>query len=101
MTGACQGSILLLPEPMMLAAMAISAVLTASPATVERQGRAVVECQVTPKRILTDCRVLSETPAGANVGAFAVKLASGFRIPPNDRRVVDGRVRIPLKFKLP
>ena len=85
----------------MLAAMAISAVLAAAPTAAERQGRAVVECRVTPRRTLTDCRVLSEHPAGANVGAFAVKLVGGFRIPPNDRRVVAGRIRIPIKFKLP
>jgi TonB family protein len=65
------------------------------------QGRALVECAVTPAGRLKDCRVISESPTGANVGAFAVKLAGGFQIDPKDRRIRAGKIRLPMRFKLP
>ena len=83
--------------------LAILALAAAPPAAIsgEVQGRAVVECRVTAAGWLRDCKVLSESPANANVGAFALKLAKGFHIQPDDRRVKAGRIRIPLQFKMP
>ncbi|HQT54094.1 MAG: hypothetical protein Q8N10_06845 [Phenylobacterium sp.] len=65
------------------------------------QGLATVQCRVAAGQSLRDCVVLSETPQGANVGAFALKLAKGFHPPPGDRRIRDGKIVIRMKFKLP
>jgi TonB family protein len=65
------------------------------------QGRATVECRVTTERRVADCVLISESPTGAGVGAFALRLVKAYRIPPNDRRVRNGRIVIPMKFKLP
>jgi len=65
------------------------------------QGRATVECRVAKTGRLTDCVLLSESPTGAGVGAFALKLAAAYRVPPHDRRIRKGKVVIPFKFKLP
>ncbi len=80
---------------MILAALALAAALQSE------QGKAVVDCRVTPAGWMRDCKVVSESPAGANVGAFALKLAKGFHIEPGDRRIKGGRIRLPLQFKLP
>lgn len=50
---------------------------------------------------LRDCHAISESPTGANVGAFAVKLVRTFHVQPNDRRISKGKIRIPMQFKLP
>lgn len=65
------------------------------------QGTAVVDCRVTKAGFMRDCKVVSESPADANVGAFALKLAKGFHVEPGDRRIKGGRIRIPLQFKMP
>lgn len=65
------------------------------------QGKAVVDCRVNKAGFMRDCRVVSESPENANVGAFALKLARGFHVEPHDRRIKDGRIRIPMQFKLP
>lgn len=82
---------------MSLLALALAASVAAAPV----QGRAVVECKVLPDGHLTNCRVISESPTGANVGAFALVLVKTYRIPPGDRRIVKGQIRIPLRFKMP
>lgn len=79
----------------MLAALALAAAIQSE------QGKAVVDCRVTKAGWMRDCKVISESPADANVGAFALKLARGFHVQPGDRRIKDGRIRIPLQFKLP
>ena len=79
----------------MLAALALAAAIQSE------QGKAVVDCRVTKTGWMRDCKVISESPADANVGAFALKLARGFHVQPGDRRIKDGRIRIPLQFKLP
>lgn len=84
----------------MIAALFAAAVLqTATP--VAAQGLAVIDCRVTPAGRLRDCRLVSETPTGRNVGAFALKLAASFHVDPKDRRVRAGRIRVPMQFKLP
>jgi len=82
---------------MSLLALALAASVTTAPV----QGRAVVECKVLPDGHLTQCRVISESPAKANVGAFALVLVKAYRIPPGDRRVIKGQIRIPLRFMMP
>lgn len=79
----------------------LAAALSAAPGVAERQGLAVVRCQVTAAGALRACVVVSETPAGANVGAFALKLVKAYRIQPHDRRVKNGAIVIQMKFKLP
>lgn len=84
----------------MLMALAVLSAAAAAPVEA-RQGRATVECKVVAAGRLTDCVLLSESPPGAGVGAFALKLVTAYRIPPHDRRIRNGRVTIPLKFKMP
>jgi TonB family protein len=85
--------------PMILIALALAMAAPSSPP--DEQGKAVVDCRVTPAGWMRDCKVVSESPAAANVGAFALKLAKGFHVQPGDRRIKDGRIRLPLQFKLP
>ncbi|WP_309643318.1 TonB family protein [Phenylobacterium sp.] len=92
----------------MFTALAMAAAILAEPAgnipparAEARQGRATVECRVAKTGRLTQCVLLSESPIGAGVGAFALKLAAAYRVPPHDRRIRNGKVIIPLKFKLP
>ena len=61
----------------------------------------MVECRVSKMGRLRQCHVLSETPTGANVGAFALSLAAGYRLDPQDRRIKDNRIVLPMQFKLP
>ena len=85
----------------MLIALAMAAAMQGPPPPADRQGRATVRCQVTAKGRLTHCVALSESPAGENVGAFAVKLAQAYRVQPGDRRIRGGTITIPMRFKLP
>jgi TonB family protein len=79
--------------------MLIAALAAASIASV--QGEAVIRCRVQPSGQLSGCVVVSETPKGANVGAFALKLAKNYRVAPDDRRIRGGVITIPMQFKLP
>jgi len=66
-------------------------------------GEATLFCGVVASGKLTDCRVISETPAGAKFGDAALKLASFFRMSPRtvDGQPVDGGLtRISIAFKL-
>ena len=65
------------------------------------QGRAAVDCRVAPGGRLEDCRLVSETPMGANVGGFALQLARNTRVAPDDRRIRNGRIVLVLRMKLP
>jgi TonB family protein len=68
------------------------------------QGRVRVSCVVTTSGSLSDCRVVSEVPAGFGFGAAALNMTDEFEMAP---RTVDGapvggaRVNIPLRFGLP
>lgn len=84
----------------MLIAIAMAAAMQSAPPA-DRQGRAMVRCQVSATGRLTHCVALSESPTGANVGAFAVKLAEAYRVQPGDRRIQGGTITIPMRFKLP
>ena len=83
------------------ASLILLAMAPAQPPAEPGQGRATVECRVLKNGRLADCVLLSESPQGAGVGAFALKLVAAYRIPPHDRRIRKGKVTIPLKFKLP
>ncbi len=85
---------------MILVALALAAAAPA-PTAFGEQGHALVECTVTSIGALHDCKVLSESPAHANVGAFALKLSKGFMIDPHDKRITHGKIRIPMQFKMP
>jgi len=66
-------------------------------------GQATLFCSVVASGKLTDCRVVSETPAGAKFGDAALKLAGFFRMSPRtvDGQPVDGGLtRISIGFKL-
>lgn len=65
------------------------------------QGRASVDCRVAAGGRLVDCRLVSEAPAGANVGAFALQLARNTRVAPDDRRIRAGRIVLNFRLKLP
>ncbi|HWE45854.1 MAG TPA: energy transducer TonB [Caulobacteraceae bacterium] len=68
-----------------------------------KEGSATVECTVKEDGTLTDCSVISESPAGAGFGNATVKAAGRFKMRP---KTVDGspvggaRVRIPLRWQL-
>jgi TonB family protein len=81
--------------------VALALVAAQAPTAFGEQGHAVVECTVTPIGALHDCKAVSESPVHANVGAFAVKLTKGFLIDPHDARIKNGKVRIPMQFKMP
>jgi periplasmic protein TonB len=66
-------------------------------------GQAILFCSVVASGKLTDCRVVSESPAGAKFGDAALKLANFFRMSPRtvDGQPVDGGLtRITIGFKL-
>ena len=65
------------------------------------QGRASVDCRVAAGGRLEDCRLVSEAPSGANVGAFALQLARNTRVAPDDRRIRAGRIVLVFRMKLP
>ena len=64
-------------------------------------GRVSLRCAVTVSGTLTDCSVISETPAGEGFGLAAIKLSRHFRMNPGtvDGQPVEGaQVNIPLQF---
>jgi TonB family protein len=67
-------------------------------------GAAVLHCQVKATGDLSDCAVLSETPAGAGFGAAALKLAPLFEAraqTPEGGPKRGGEIRIPIRFMPP
>lgn len=68
-----------------------------------RTGRAVIRCTITEEGTLSECRVLSEDPAGLGSGDAALSLAGRFKMrpkAPDGRPVTDGVVMIPIRFSL-
>lgn len=67
-------------------------------------GKAVIACTVNAQGRLESCQVESESPAGENFGAAALRMAPLFGMSPNtaDGAPVEGaRVRIPIVFNPP
>lgn len=85
---------------MLLMVMGVLGAMAAEPPA-GRQGRASVECRVEKDGRLTACVLLSEQPRGVGVGDFALRLVKTYRVPPQDRRIRNGKIVVPLKFKMP
>lgn len=67
------------------------------------EGSSTIECTVQANGRLTDCSVVSESPAGAGFGRAHVQLASRFQMRPQTRDgapVGGARVRIPIAWRL-
>ncbi|HEY8573857.1 TonB family protein [Phenylobacterium sp.] len=63
--------------------------------------RVALSCVVQQKGLVSDCKVLSEDPAGLGYGAAAVGLSSRFQLSTwtaEGLPVVGGRVQIPIRF---
>lgn len=68
------------------------------------EGRAVISCRVDASGRLQDCRAVSESPHGYGFGAAALAMAPRFHMRPmtvNGRTVDDGKINIPINFRLP
>lgn len=66
-----------------------------------KKGRGVVDCLLDSTGRLTDCRLVSEEPAGLGFGDAALKMAPAFRVNPwtAEGRPVDGqRIKLPVGF---
>ncbi|MBA4807025.1 energy transducer TonB [Brevundimonas sp.] len=68
----------------------------------EQSGRTVLECQVETNGSLTNCSVVSESPAGAGFGQAALRAVRTMRIEPamRDGQPVVGRATIPINWRL-
>lgn len=66
-------------------------------------GFVMLRCTVTPKYRVSDCRVMSETPAGVGFGASALKVAALLTLPEKDRATSPpGKViNLPIRYQLP
>jgi TonB family protein len=67
-------------------------------------GAAAMECGVVADGTLADCKVLSESPAGAGFGDAVLRMAKYFQMKPataDGAPVAGGRVRIPIRFNVP
>ncbi len=63
-----------------------------------------MECGVVADGTLADCKIVSETPAGAGFGDAILRMAKHFQMTPttsNGTPVAGGRVRIPIRFSVP
>jgi len=67
----------------------------------EVNGRAVINCGVTPQGKLIDCKLVSETPADYGFGEAALKMSAYFKMKPSPTPIPDDRVTIPIAFDVP
>lgn len=67
-----------------------------------REGRATVSCLASDAGALSECRVISEEPAGCGFGREALVASSRATLNPNTRFEVGegGRVTFPVTFRL-
>lgn len=62
-------------------------------------GAAVISCTVAAGGALTDCSIKTESPAGFEFGAQALKMSAYMRMPANGTK--PGPIDIPINFTLP
>jgi protein TonB len=70
----------------------------------ETNGQATISCSVTASGTLTNCSIVSETPADYGFGDAALKLSRTFRMRPktsDGNPVEGGTVRVPIVFRVP
>jgi protein TonB len=67
------------------------------------RGRVSLDCLVNPNGSMTDCRIVSEDPAGAGFGQAALSGARRARVSPRevDGAAVGARVMFNITFVLP
>jgi protein TonB len=68
----------------------------------EVEGRAAIRCTVTVKGTMTNCVVVSESPAGYGFGDQTIKASRRWKMKPATRngQAVEGVVTVPLSWKL-
>jgi TonB family protein len=66
-------------------------------------GHARIECRLSDDGVLTDCKVLSETPPGLGFGQAALEVSSRFQMRPGSRdgRPIAGSIIVPITFASP
>jgi protein TonB len=70
----------------------------------EKEGRAMIECQVAVNGTLVGCHVVSEDPPDMGFGDATLRISKYFKMRPQTKDgtpVAGGTVRIPLVWKLP
>jgi len=68
------------------------------------EGRAVLACFVSAEGLLANCSIPEEDPPDMGFGAAALAMSQMFKMRPMSKDghpVAGGRVRIPIRFKLP
>ena len=68
------------------------------------EGHVAIKCRATAQRLLSDCVVLSEDPAGFGFGEATLKLAAFFRLKPSNEDGAPpegGSIRLPIRWALP
>jgi TonB family protein len=83
----------------------VSDVTAAYPRRAQMQGlggAAELECRLSEKAALRDCRVFAEAPLGQGFGAAALTMASKFRLRIPDKGAFDpaAAVYIPIRFRI-
>jgi protein TonB len=65
-------------------------------------GRATLSCTVTTRGTLTNCQVVSESPAGAGFGRASQQIANRFRMRPQtvNGQPVEASTRFPIVWQL-
>jgi protein TonB len=68
----------------------------------DREGDTAVTCQIQADGFLTDCTLVSETPAGYHFGDATMKLVKKLQLDMKDgaaKNMAGGRINIPIRFR--